>query len=183
MTTPYVSALLALLLLTSFAKIATTLSICKEGLGLRGFGSSGAFLGLALAITFVSIEPQLTKIGGIDGLFSGKSVSELETHFKPYIESHSDSKIKVQFEKEGTLSFPRQILVFLLSEVRAAFLMGIYILVPFVLIDVLIANVLVLLSVTQISSQVIALPLKLLLFVAVDGWTLITNALVKASGG
>ncbi len=183
MTTPYISVVLALLFLTGFVKIATTLSICKEGLGLRGFGSSGAFLGLALAITLVAAEPQLNKIGGVDVLFSGKPIAELEPIFKPYLVEHADPKIKVQFEKEGDLSFPRQILVFVLSEVRAAFLLGIYVLIPFVLIDILVANVLVMLSVTQIGSQVIALPLKLLLFVVVDGWTLITNTLVKASGG
>jgi flagellar biosynthesis protein FliP len=73
---------------------------------------------------------------------------------------------------------PVLISAFLLTELRQAFQLGFIILLPFVVIDLLVVNVMLALGVTQISHAVVALPLKLLLFFTLDGWTLVTEKLL-----
>lgn len=192
MNTPYISAILCLLFLTSFAKIATAFTVFKEGLGLRGFGISAALGALALSLSLVAVEPHLRELGGVDALFSGRSVGELEKTMRPYLESQTDAELKTKiFPPEEVakpeaapteLSMPRLVVVFLVSELSKAFKIGLALLLPFVLIDILVANVLAILTVTQIKAQVVSLPLKLLLFVAVDGWGLIAKNLLQNSG-
>lgn len=197
MNTPYISALLCILFLTSFAKIATAFSVFKEGLGIKGFGISAALGALALALSLAAIEPQLKDVGGIDALLSGKSVAELENIMRPHLEAQSDTDVKNkifppaqggafvagQGSGQPGLSMPRLVVVFLVSELGKAFKIGLALLLPFVLIDILVANVLAILTVTQIKAQVVSLPLKLILFVAVDGWGLIAKNLLHNSGG
>jgi len=192
MNTPYLSALLCILFLTSFAKIATTFTVFKEGLGLKGFGISVALGGFALALSLVAVEPQLKELGGVDVIFSGKSVNQLEQTMRPYLEAQTDKELKAKIfpiqqtatpdAEPAKLSMPKLVVVFLVSELSKAFKIGLALLLPFVLIDILVANVLAVLTVTQIKAQAISLPLKLLLFVAVDGWGLITKNLLQNSG-
>ncbi len=79
-------------------------------------------------------------------------------------------------------SFATLIAAFLTTELKEAFSLGLMILIPFLLIDLVVANILMVLSVTQIHNQVISLPLKILLFIAVDGWGLITEQLLSQYG-
>lgn len=69
---------------------------------------------------------------------------------------------------------------FLLGELQAAFELGFLILIPFLVIDLIVANVLVLIGVTEMSQHLVAVPLKILLFFAVDGWMLISEKLVRS---
>jgi flagellar biosynthesis protein FliP len=208
METPYISALLAIVFLTGFAKVATILGVFKEGLGLKSVGASVAFAALALALSFVAVEPQLASVGGLDQLLSGKPISQFESSFRPYLEKKSDlaaaSKIFPDYfassspgasesqaesqagneSKSGisALSFPKLILVFIMSELAGAFKVALALLIPFILIDLLVVQVMVMLSVSQLRASTIALPLKLLLFIAVDGWTLIVKNLIQILG-
>jgi flagellar biosynthetic protein FliP len=200
METPYLSGILAIVFLTGFAKVATILGVFKEGLGLKSVGASVAFAGLALALAFVAVEPQLAGIGGVDQLISGKPLSQFESSFRPYLEKNSDIEAAKKifpnnFSTEtpqgsddvksgiSDLSFPKLILVFIMSELSVAFKIALALLIPFILIDLLVAQVMVMLSVSQLQASTIALPLKLLLFIAVDGWTLIVKNLIQTLGG
>jgi flagellar biosynthesis protein FliP len=78
------------------------------------------------------------------------------------------------------LSFSALVATFVLSELKAALQMGILLLVPFLVVDLLVANILMLLGITQIPALLVSLPCKLLLFLAVDGWGLIVE---KCVGG
>jgi flagellar biosynthesis protein FliP len=195
MTTPYLSVILSLIFLTGFVKIATVFSALKEGLGLKGFGFSVALAGLAIALSIVAVEPKLQKIGGVDGFLSGQPLAELEPIFRPDLEAAIKPQIELkvfpvkkaveskdvvsQDEKATTRSFSQVIVLFLISELSRAFEVALALLIPFVVIDLVVANILVMLTVVQLKSHVVALPLKILLFIAVDGWSLISRNLLS----
>jgi len=197
MNTPYLSVLLSILFLTGFVKIATTLSICKEGLGLRSSAISFAVLGLSIALSIITVEPFVQKSGGLDAFLNGVPFSQSESTFRPFLTKYTDSDVLQSLTQKSTsqahldetnasssavISFPRLVAAFMLSEFKKAFSVGLIILLPFLIIDIVVAQLLVVLSVTQIHQQVISLPIKLLLFVALDGWKLITEQLLKSFG-
>lgn len=190
-----VSGILIVILFTSFVKIATMLSILRQGIGL-GLGVGIAFSALAFVLSALIVEPQLEKYGGLQGLLqpvAGKNI-EIEQNFSPFLERNSDAAILKRLDsiadrvhakdepandsskqKQESRSLALLTSAFLISELREAFQLGLLLLLPFVVIDILVANLLMALSVTQISQQVVSLPLKILLFVAVDGWTLLID--------
>ncbi len=194
MTTPYITVILSLIFLTGFVKIATVFSALKEGLGLKGFGFSVALAGLAISLSVVQVEPKLKQIGGIDGFLSGKPLAELEPIFRPDLEAaikpeiehkvfptelKENSKDTASRESKVSKSFSQVIVLFLISELSRAFEVALALLIPFVVIDLVVSNILVMLSVVQLKSNVVSLPLKILLFVAVDGWSLISKNLLN----
>lgn len=195
----YLGGLLAVLLLTSFAKIFTSLSILRYGLGLHGAGFGVVLAGLALALSFLVIGARQPQQQGIQALLGGSGYieqSQLEAQTRPFLERYSDPEVIERLKamasrlagakegdhanksEEGPVPFPLLVSSFLLTELKEAFRLGLLFIIPFVVIDLLVANAFLALGVTQLPQQVAALPLKLLLFIAVDGWTLVTEKLL-----
>ena len=201
----YLTGFLALLLFTAFVKIVTTLSILRFGLGLQGSGFGLVILGFSLGLSLLVMGPQLEPIGGAEPLLRGQVPQErqaLEKTFRPFMEKNCDPALKAELNNlasklrsggdlpkppvEGgsapatAAATPLTVLVpaFLISELRDAFQIGFLILVPFLVLDLLLANLLLALGVTQIPLQIVALPLKILLFFAVDGWRLIAEKVI-----
>ena len=199
----YFSGLLLVLLLTSFVKILTTLSIMRYGLGLNNAGFGAVIIAFSIAISFLIVEPQMNRYGGIEGLFSGKltvSAAQVSQDFTPFLQKQTDLDIKERFvslstklhqEKNkvevknsteppvGNISFSVLVSAFLVSELKEAFKLGFLFIIPFLVIDLVVANALLALGVSQLSNNVVSLPIKILLFFAVDGWTLITEKLIS----
>lgn len=203
----YISGFFAVLLLTAFVKILTTLSILRYGIGLNGFGFGIVVVALSLGLSLLVMAPELQSAGGIDAVLRGNdNAVAVEEKFTPFLKKHSDPELLNRFGvvvddlakapglesdknvdsvEEGQkkiatkASFPVLVSAFLVSELREAFQIGFLILLPFLLIDFLVVNVLMAVGITQISQAVVALPLKVLLFLAVDGWALITEKLVR----
>jgi len=193
--------ILSVLMFSSFVKFATVLGILSHGLGLKsGFGIIVLVVSLVLSV-FV-IEPTLSPVGGINALFTGKGSSEAQISemYKPFLKQHTDQQTKdlltqitrknssdVSAQKQeqtdkldrNSESFGLLAAAFVISELKEAFRIGLMLLIPFVMIDLLLVNILAALGVTQIDSQTIALPLKLLLFVAVGGWDILTQRLLS----
>lgn len=185
--------LLIVLLLTSFIKISTVLGIFKLGLGLESTSLGLVLLGLSLSLSLVAANPELAKLGGVEGVVGANaSISDprVQESFKPFLEKFADANIQAKLTNlankisersknpQKSDSFWLTVAVFLVSELSRAFELGLLLLIPFVIIDVFVANILVLLGVTQISQAVVALPIKLLLFVAVGGWGLLAEKLL-----
>jgi flagellar biosynthesis protein FliP len=84
---------------------------------------------------------------------------------------------KDQVDAPQKASFPTLLLAYFVTQLSLAFKIGLMLMIPFIVIDVLIVNVLLSLDITQIQQELISLPLKLILFVALDGWALITQKL------
>lgn len=191
----WISGILAFLLLTSFLKIFVTLSILRFGLNLEQ-GSFGLITAVAsVALTIVVMAPHLSALGGIEGLLQGgqQGITAHAQKLKPFLEQHVDAGVLGRVHEApsadatpgGAADRPAQtpetlVAAFVMSELRSAFSLGVMLLIPFLVIDLLVANVLLALGAQQLSVVSIALPLKLLLFVAVDGWALLTSKLLTS---
>ncbi len=177
----------ALLLLTCFVKIFTALNILRIGAGLGGNGFGIIVLSVTLALTLLVMAPQFDRIGGFDGLLKGKSLNELDATFRPFLERNSDPKVTERVSKiarqvgaqEGAPRFEALIVSFLVTELSEAFQLALLLLVPFLVIDLLIVNVMMLLNVTQLPATLISLPLKLFVFFAINGWSAVTEKLLQ----
>ena len=191
----YVTGIVAILLFSAFVKCITTFSILRFGIGLHGPGFGLAMIALALGLTWMTLAPQLEQSGGLDALLRTpfKSMAELERRFGPMLEKHTQPEVRDRFtamalrlrpqaEGQGELGAESRFSVlaaaFLVSQVTEAFQIGFLILIPFLVIDLLIANVLLLLGAVQVPQAVIALPVKILLFFSLNGWTLLSEKLM-----
>ncbi len=195
----YINGFLAILLLTSFVKIATALSIMRIGLGLESAGFGLVIFLLSLCLSILVCNPQIEKSGGLEKLLaSGSSQAQLDQSFRPFLEKHVESSFLERIQElnsqidtdqqansEVKQEIPLTVLIvsFLLSELKDAFLVGLMILIPFLVIDLLVVNLLMALDITQMSYSLISLPLKLLLVYVLDGWLLISEKLIRVYAG
>lgn len=190
----YLQGFLAILLLTSFVKIFTVLSIMRYGIGLDNSGVGLVFFALSLALALAVVSSNSSQLAGSANFLSfGKSINQqnVEVVFRPFLERNVDravndrinstlnkNKPKTQAPAEQT-NFNVLIASFLISELKRAFQLGFLILIPFLVVDLVVTNILAALGVTQISQAVVSLPLKILLFFAIDGWTLLSEKLLN----
>jgi flagellar biosynthesis protein FliP len=192
----FANGIAILLLFTSFVKIVTTLTIFRVGVGLHHSGFGLVIIAVALSLSMLIMSPQLKELGGVNAILNGdlaKKPIDYEQKFKPFLEKNSDAKlvsklnalVEKQTEKTNSNVDAQSSNIavlssaFLLTELKEAFQLGLMILVPFVIIDLLVVNALMLLGITQISNEMVSLPLKILLFFAVDGWNLLAEKLIK----
>ena len=183
-----------LLMLTSFARIVVVLSFLRQAMATNQMPPNQVLLGLALFLTLFVMAPTLSTIH--------------ETALRPYVEGelttvdalHSaagpirDFMLKQTREKDLALfvqlsgaerpetvdDVPLRVLVpaFMISELKSAFEIGFMLYLPFLVIDLVIASVLMSMGMLMLPPVMISLPFKVLLFVLVDGWNLITHSLV-----
>lgn len=189
---PFITGFFALLLISAFVRFATVFGLLRYALGLTGwtFGIITGGLSLILSIAVMSVQiPQVS----ID-IFNPRSVAEIQVEktFRPFIEKHTDKTILSRMYGALKRDEPREakdhsfsILTsaFLLSELKIAFQIGLVLIIPFLVIDLLVAHVCTLLGFSSLSPSTISLPLKLIIFFSVDGWTLITERLLMSFGG
>lgn len=187
---------LALLLFTSFVKITTVLTICRYGLGLVGFEFGAVCLVVSLVLSLVASPPELTTLGFPQAVFSRQSAPSAQAVSEalvPFMKRRADPAIEralfnpkqggqVAANTEGALRNDMELRTlapaFILSELKQAFQTGCMLLVPLVAIDLLSAHLLALLGIQHVAAQVVALPLKILLFVASSGWGLLGKKLL-----
>ncbi|MBX7137404.1 MAG: hypothetical protein K1X83_05420 [Oligoflexia bacterium] len=189
----FLQSLLAILVFTGFVKIFTALCIARYGLGLDQAGFGIVIGVLALALSIFAVEPQLRPYGGWSILNGGENQKvDLPRTFTPFLVKHSDAKIISELEKlrpnsEGqkndTPEFSLLTVSFLLSELKSAFEIGLLLLIPLIIIDLLTSNILMALGMQQLSPALVSLPIKLLLFLALDGWTLFSEKLLNSYTG
>jgi type III secretion protein R len=207
--TPLVGWIIAILLVSSFVKIATALSILRYGLGLRDATMGVVVLVASAALSLLIMSNELESFGGLD-LFTAKAApkqAELEKHFGPFLEKQSDPELRQRFAElrqkfmpsktpatgaaaasatlpsaaaNVSVPFSVQVAAFLITQLREAFSIGLLFLIPFVVIDIVVTNALFCIGVTSLSPLIISLPLKLLLFYALDGWALIAEKLIRS---
>jgi type III secretory pathway component EscR len=191
-----VSVILGLLLFTTFVKTATVLSIARYGLGLVGFEFGAVCFFVALGMAWLAVPPELASLGFPDALFSKTQsiqpqvitqslVPYMERRIDPEIAAHfkgstkdgvaNDQGVKVH-EKDSPISSVAP--AYLLSQLKEAFQLGCMILIPLVTVDLLVAHVLALIGTQNIAAAAVALPLKILLFIAAGGWGLLGKKLL-----
>lgn len=192
----------ALVMLTSFLKISVVLSIARSALGVPQVPPTTAVTGLALVLTFLVMAPVADEAarrfrdgppgGGVAGTFAalGRAAEPLRGFLSRFARPDDRAAfldVARRLRAPGAPAPEEQDLAvlapaFVVSELRRAFTVGFLVFVPFLLVDLVIANVLLALGLTQLSPTSVALPFKLLLFVAVDGWKLLARTLALSYG-
>ena len=186
------SLITSLVLFTSFVKVTTALSIVRYGLGLLGVEVGVAVLVASCALAVIAAPPELKGLGAPLAFSSdasaapsqGLSAEQVAKTLTPYMLKRIDMRVaaalSLQTDERGELSGDARSLApaFLVSELQEALKIGCLLLVPFVVLDLVIAHLLTLVGVRQLSAQVVSLPCKLLLFLSVDGWTLVVKKLL-----
>jgi type III secretion protein R len=185
----------ALVVLTSFLKMTVVLSIARSALGAPQVPPSSALTGLALALTVLVMAPVAQRSAEAARPRAGEagltgSLAALERGAGPLREflgrfARPDDRAtfaEVAGRLRGTAPPPDDDLTvlcpaFVVSELRRAFTMGFLVFLPFLVVDLVVANALLALGLTQLSPTSVSLPLKLLLFVAVDGWRVLARTL------
>ncbi len=183
-----------LIMVTSFTRIIIVLAFIRNALGTQQIPPTQVLIGLALFLTlFVmmpvfgqindhAIKPYTAKQISYDQAYDNASQPIRQFMFKQTREKDLSLFVHLaKIKRPRTQSdIPTYVLIpsFIISELRAAFIIGFLIFIPFLIIDMVVASVLMSMGMLMVPPVMISLPLKILLFVLVDGWHLITRALV-----
>ena len=183
-----------LMCLTSFLRIIIVLSMLRHAVGMPETPPNMVLIGLALFLTLFTMSPVLNKVNdeALQPFMSGKqSVEEAYKkgsgpvrEFMVRQTREQDLALMVELSKAKTpesmddISNVQLIPAFMLSELRAGFQIGFVIFLPFLLIDIVVSSLLMALGMMMMPPTTISLPLKILMFVLIDGWSLVLKALV-----
>ena len=185
------------MLMTSFTRIIIVFSFLRNALSLQGVPANQILIGFAMFMTFFIMQPVYQRIdvdaikpysaGTITG---GQALDEAKGHMKDFMLRQArprDVEFFVGMAKMGPTKvedLPMTVVIpgFILSELRTGFQMGFLLFIPFILIDFVVAIVLMSLGLLFLPPVTISMPLKILLFVLVDGWTLVVRSLALSFG-
>ncbi|OGI11580.1 MAG: flagellar biosynthetic protein FliP [Candidatus Margulisbacteria bacterium GWF2_35_9] len=181
------------ILMTSFTRIIIVLGFIRNALGTQQTPPNQILVGIALFLTFFIMTPVAEKVynDAIQPYTSGQITQQvaIEKGLSPIREfmfkqtRKKDLLLFVNFAKLKPASkadIPTHILIvsFVISELKTAFQMGFVIFIPFLIIDITIASVLMAMGMMMLPPVMISLPFKILLFILVDGWNLIVSSLL-----
>lgn len=184
------------LMMTSFTRFIIVLSLLRQALGLQQGLPARVLTGIALILTMLVMRPVGDRIWteamlpydqGSIGLQEALNRAEVPlSRFMLAQTSQASITQIATLAGAPTVSDPAQhpftvkLAAFVLSELKTAFMIGCMLFIPFLVIDLVVSSVLMAMGMMMLSPLVISLPLKLLLFVLVDGWTLTVNTLVTS---
>lgn len=185
-----------LILMTSFTRIIIVLSFVRTSLATQQMPPNQVLIGLALFLTFFIMAPVFNEVyeQSLQPLFAeeitlDEAYEEASIPIKEFMVEHTRQKDLALFMNYAELERPETVeeiplttLVpaFAISELKTAFQMGFMIFVPFLIIDMAVASVLMSMGMMMLPPVMISLPFKILLFVLVDGWYLITHSLLDS---
>ena len=185
-----------LLMMTSFTRIIIVLSILRQAMGTAQTPSNQIILGLSLFLTLFIMSPvfdqayQLAVQPYLNGSMSAVDAMSAATEpFKTFmlaqtretdIRMFADIAGVTEIESPEKTPFTLLMPAFVTSELKTAFQIGFLIFIPFVIIDLVVASVLMSMGMMMLSPMIISLPFKLMLFVLVDGWALIMGTLASS---
>lgn len=185
-----------LLMMTCFARIVIVLSFLRNALGLQQTPPNQVLIGLALFITFFIMAPVLGQINETalqpyndDQIETQEFLDRASVPLKEFMlkqtttdEVEMYKKLSSRTDWEGTeaRNLPLHIIVpaFITSELKRAFLIGFLLFIPFLIIDLIVASTLMSMGMIMLPPVMISLPFKIMLFVVVDGWSLLIKTLV-----
>ena len=187
-----------LVMVTSFARIVIVLSLLRTALGTQGAPPNSVMVSLALFMTFFIMQPTLETAydQGVAPLIEEQITEEqaLDRTMAPvkgFMLRHVREKDIDLFSQmanvgniENQADTPLRVLVpaFMISELKRAFEIGFLIFIPFLIIDMVVASVLMSMGMMMLPPVMISLPFKLIFFVLVDGWYLVVGSLVQSFG-
>ena len=185
-----------LILMTSFARIVIVLSFTRTALATNQMPPNQVIIGLALFLTFFIMAPTLQEVNeqALQPLFDEEigleeAYERAAIPVKEFMAKHTRQKDLELFLEYNQSERPQSIediqlttLVpaFALSEIKTAFQMGFMIFIPFLVIDMIVASVLMAMGMMMLPPVMISLPFKILLFILVDGWYLVMKSLLQS---
>ncbi|MCF5584729.1 flagellar type III secretion system pore protein FliP, partial [Pseudomonas syringae] len=179
------------MLMTSFTRIIIVFSILRQALGLQQTPSNQILTGMALFLTMFIMAPVFDRVNEdalqpylAEKLSAQDAVAKAQVPIKDFMLAQtrtSDLELFMRLSKRTDIptpdAAPLTILVpaFVISELKTAFQIGFMIFIPFLIIDLVVASVLMAMGMMMLSPLIISLPFKIMLFVLVDGWALIVG--------
>ena len=187
-----------LLMMTSFTRIIIVFSILRQAIGLNQAPSNQIMLGMALFLTIFVMTPVFEKVNQ-DALqpYMKEEITSIEAVKRASVPFHefmlaqtreSDIELFLKISKTPAIATPEEIPFFVLvpayvaSELKTAFQIGFTLFIPFLVIDMVVASVLMAMGMMMLSPIIISLPFKLMLFVLVDGWSMIIGTMAASFG-
>lgn len=198
----------ALVMLTSFVKVAVVLSVLRSAMGTPQIPPTLVITGFAFVLSAYIMSPVIREAArraepGVTRLQEGRgtptqqaaelfgAAREAAEPLRDFLRKHAHARDRETFlamarrlhgpqdrSRIGPADFQVLVPAFLTSELKEAFLIGFFLFVPFLVIDLVVSNILLALGMHMLSPTTISLPFKFLLFVLVDGWYLLTRGLV-----
>jgi flagellar biosynthetic protein FliP len=186
-------------MLTAFTRIVIVLSLLRSALATQSTPPNIVLIGLALFLTFFVMQPVLEAswTDGLAPMVAGK-MDEMEGmrrsvapfhHFMTVNLHASDLRLFTDLAHLPPVAAPDQapwrvvVPAFLVGELRRAFEMGFLLFLPFLIIDMVVASVLMSLGMMMLPPNAVSLPFKLIFFVLVDGWRMVAGSLVQSFAG
>jgi flagellar biosynthetic protein FliP len=185
-----------LLMMTSFTRIVIVLAVLRQALGLQQTPPNQVLIGLSLFLSLFIMAPTINQInqaaiqpyaaGTIQGTDMIQAAGAPLHAFMTKQTRVKDLTMFAEMAKSGPYASPKDVPyavllpAFVTSELKTAFQIGFLIFLPFIVIDLVVATVLMSLGMMMLSPQIISLPFKLLLFVLVDGWALTMGSLANS---
>lgn len=184
-----------LIMVTSFTRIVIVLSFVRTGLGTQQTPPNQVIIGLSLFMTFFIMAPTFSQVNdeALKPLFNNEinleeAYSKAVVPFKEFMSKYTRQEDLALFleytgaeppESVEDIPFSALVPAFTISELKTAFQIGFMIFIPFLVIDMVVASVLMSMGMMMLPPVMISLPFKILLFVLVDGWHLVVKSLLQ----
>ncbi|MDP3521577.1 MAG: flagellar type III secretion system pore protein FliP [Hydrogenophaga sp.] len=187
-----------LLMMTGFTRIVIVLSLLRQALGTQASPPNQVIVGLSLFLTFFVMGPTLDRVYqdayqpySTNTISFDQALDRAQVPMREFMKRQTRQSDFELFAKLGKLpadttvdTAPFRVLVpaFVISELKTAFQIGFMIFIPFLVIDMVVASILMSLGMMMLSPVLVALPFKLMLFVLADGWNLLIGSLAASFG-
>ncbi|MDN3682635.1 flagellar type III secretion system pore protein FliP [Vibrio tapetis subsp. quintayensis] len=180
------------ILMTSFTRIVVVMSILRQAMGLQQTPSNQVIIGIAIFLTFFIMSPVIEKVNQTaiqpyvnEEITAREAFSLAQDPMKAFMLQQTRVKDLETFVNMADIQVtspeevPLNVLIpaFITSELKTAFQIGFMLFLPFLIIDLVVASVLMAMGMMMLSPMIVSLPFKLMLFVLVDGWNLILSTL------
>jgi flagellar biosynthetic protein FliP len=187
-----------LLMMTSFTRIIIVFAILRQALGLQQSPSNQILVGMSLFLTLFIMGPVLQQVNEQalqpymnQEIGSKEALERTKKPFHAFMLSQtreSDLKLFMDIANEQSVNSPDEVPIvvlipsFITSELKTAFQIGFILFIPFLVIDIVVASVLMAMGMMMLSPLIISLPFKIMLFVMVDGWAMLMGTLAASYG-
>ena len=185
-----------LLMMTSFTRIIIVLALLRQALGTQQTPTNQTLIGLALFLTFFVMSPVIEKVNAdavtpymSNEITFQQGLSKAAEPLKKFMYDQTrENDLSMFMDMVGntgkmeidTIPFTVLVPAFVTSELKTAFQIGFMLFIPFLIIDLVVASVLMAMGMMMLSPLIISLPFKIMLFVLVDGWTLVIGTLASS---
>jgi len=185
-----------LMLMTSFTRIVIVLSILRQALGTAQTPSNQILIGLALFLTFFIMSPVLTRVYDTalgpyfeEQINASEAIEKAKLPVREFMLAQTrDDDLALfariagveGFDRSEEIPFSLLMPAFATSELKTAFQIGFLLFIPFLVIDLVVASVLMSMGMMMLSPLIISLPFKIMLFVLVDGWSMVMGTLATS---